>query len=309
VSEHDELDRLLHKIAATVGDPPEHGLERVDARRRRRTRHRRGAVAAAVALAVGAIAAVPFLAGEGGEGGDLTAVGSNGQPPTESEKPDVVELYCNPSRVQVPVAYIRPQRDGMHLLVHNGFAGDVDVWVTSEGRWDSGRFTVPPGDTTVVQPVPPGEVYVGCSGLPDTNGLLVNLDNPDGFFKAPGLDCGSRQHTLTGRLLPKESRSVLEAGRLAAVDFGFWRDGHDRVDAATGYREADYGYATTTTRVRILRDGETIAFVNLEDASPDDGRPDTAPWTTVTSIDICDSVTNEQSPTSTATSAPPVSSS
>ena len=52
VTDDKDLRSELERLASSVGDPPEHGLERVAARRHRRLRRRRGAVATAAVLAV-----------------------------------------------------------------------------------------------------------------------------------------------------------------------------------------------------------------------------------------------------------------
>lgn len=299
MSEHDGLRDLLQKIAATVGDPPEHGLERVAARRRRRTRHRRGAVAAAVALAVSGVVAVPWLSSRGGDRADVsTDVAGSG--PKSSKLPDVLELKCNPTGIDVPVANIRPQSDGMHLVVHNGHAGATQVWIESEppGAWASGLVELPTGDTEMRQPAPPGELDIGCmiGGSPEER--RINLVDADRVYEEPELSCPTAERPPPVDVqLSEETTSIPEAARLALGNLD--REEYD-VLPMTGYEDELYGYKTTSPRVRILDGEETVAFVEVKDAHTlaNDGQAATGPWIAAR-VGMCNSVLEDGGTTST----------
>jgi len=126
-----DLRRLLQRLATSAGDPPEHGFERVAARRHRRLRRRRGAVVTAVALAV--LATSVWLVREPHRPADVAAVQverSAGAP--TARLPDRVEVTCSTGGIDVPVASVRPRRDGLHLRVHN--AGRTPVTVQVDGE-------------------------------------------------------------------------------------------------------------------------------------------------------------------------------
>ena len=123
-----DLQLLLEQIAASAGDPPEHGLAGVAARRRRRKRHRRGAVATAMTLAVVATVAAPFVVLDDHD--DVTAGNAASEGGAlRAELPDAVQLTCARTGIDVPVASIRPQRDGLHVEVVNELPGSTQVWV------------------------------------------------------------------------------------------------------------------------------------------------------------------------------------
>src|SRR5262245_21532888 len=118
VSDDPDLRSQLERIAAAVGDPPEHGLERVAARRHRRLRRRRGAVATAAVLAV--LAAGTALIQRAGNGPEVVTASESATPAgAPAEVPDRVDVRCRPTGIDVPVASVRPQRDGLHIRVIN----------------------------------------------------------------------------------------------------------------------------------------------------------------------------------------------
>ena len=268
--ERDGLRDYLDKIAANAGDPPEHGLDGVMARRRRRTRHRRGAVATAMALAVFGVVALPWLTGQQREH-DVTAASSGGgEPGRKAEMPDVVELICSPAAIDVPVASIRPRSDGLHLDVVNELGSSTDVWVVADASpaWSSGRFNVPTGTSSVVLAAPPGPLTVGCDTGDSDQQRQVDLVDADGVFESPGLSCPEEEQLRLEPDLPvASSTSVLSA--VARDTLGEERIPYsDQLKANTGYEDGDTTWDTPAADpvVRVVRDGDTVALVHVAGA-------------------------------------------
>lgn len=296
-SDHD-LRRLLEKIAATAGDPPEHGLARVAMLRRRRKRHRRGAVAAAMALAVSGIAAAPWLASLADEGEDVTAAAETGEgraPPTEV--PDVLLMQCSSDGIDVPVASIRPQADGMHIVVQNDLAGPTAVWVESE-QWDSGEIAVVDrGQTSLTQPVPPGVLTVGCRIRGSDEQRRVDLVDVDRLYTPPELSCaGGARTELTDLPVAEPTRLYVPAVNDALEQY--LRDG-DEVRPLDGYPDQSFGDPTLDPTVRVVRDRETVAFVHLGGAQGSAGeRP---PWSSARRVEACNDFLMGTDPDTSAT--------
>jgi hypothetical protein len=304
----DDLRALLEKFAATAGDPPEHGLDGVAARWRRRTRHRRGAVATAVALAVLGIAVSPRLSRLGGDDHDVTAA-ETGTPARPSEIPDVVELKCTPGGIDVPVASIRPQDDGLHVRVENTLPYTTKVWVQSDDDWDSGRIDIAPGQPrTLVQPVPPGGLTLGCRIGDTDQQRSVELVDVFEIYRAPELDCGDDQ-PLTASNLPVGSASSSQIAATTGALRTWGVTANFDIEPVGGYPEPRYAEQTVDPTVAVVLDGDTLGWAHLAGATPTPGEPARAPWTTVTSLRYCPSLLASGSPAggsgSTTTSTAP----
>lgn len=300
MSERDDLGELLQRIAATVGDPPEHGLDRVDARRRRRTRHRRGAVAAAVALAVSAVGVAPWLVGLG-EGTNV-ATGRSGGDEVETSLPDYVQVNCGPAGLEIPVGSgsIQTGPDGMQLRIHNAFPHDTAVWVRGSGGWDSGRVMVKPGDDRLRQAVPPGDVTVGCDVGGEPREATVILNDERHYYDKPELSCPEDKMAPPlppGRFEP--TNSTFQAGERSMGNL--WREG-DQVEPVNGYQDTYHSTAKTRI-VGIERDDEVLAFVYLHDETPDDELAADPPWAGFIKVEYCLELAEDGSPTETTTTS------
>jgi hypothetical protein len=302
VSDDHDLRSRLERIASSAGDPPEHGLERITARRHRRLRRRRGAVATAAVLAVAAVVTSLIGRGLAHDRATVTASETDDAAAAAVEVPRSVEVRCEPTGIVVPVASVRPQRDGLHMLVVNNLPGPTRVGVTST-EWSSGPIPVPSGVTEVVQPVPPGALTVSCEFGGDRERRRVDLVDPSGLYQEPELDCDEADRTtLTDleftpaemSLGPAVRRGL--AGRMRASD---------TVDALHGYPSQRITNETADPVVEVARDGEVIAFVHLRGV---DGSA-APPWTTLSEVDGCASAlaptTSVPTGPGTTTSAPP----
>jgi hypothetical protein len=291
VSGDPDLRARLERLASTAGDPPERGLDRVAARRHRRLRRRRGAVVTAAALAV--LLGGVSLVIDGGPDDDQVAVSPAGRPTgAAAQLPDTVEVHCTPAGIEIPVASVRPQRDGMHMRVFNELATSTEVSVVKGDEW-AGRHEFTPGFGTMLQPVAPGRLRIGCviDGLEQS--LTVDLVDVHGYYREPELQCPSEDRELElkdlGAAPPDRSMSTTTLNALRS--WGFPVDGLE-VGAVRGYPSQRLGDPTDDPKVQVDRGGDTVAFVHLErtDAGSD------SPWNAVT-IDGCESFLAEATAT------------
>jgi hypothetical protein len=151
---------------------------------------------------------------------------------------------------------VRPQLDGVHVLVKNTSGRDLLF------QWELGGDNAPEGERELVLPVPPGVSEIRCqdpaedAGAPDGYVELEVVD-PDGIYVSTELECGSKQRVgwindfimgATGD--PDPVASARE--RLQGLE------PDDLVEAA-GYPEAQ------TPQVRVVRDGKVVAVVDFLD--------------------------------------------
>jgi hypothetical protein len=303
VSDDPDLRSQLERIAATVGDPPEHGLDRVAARRHRRLRRRRGAVATAAVLAV--LAAGGALINRAGDGRESVTASETASPTgAPAEVPNLVEVRCEPTGIVVPIASVRPQRDGLHIRVINSLPVATVLEVDGPG-WASGDIPVPAGVKEVQQPVPPGELTIGCEIDGEMQRRRVDLVDPSGYYRVPELGC-ERADAETLRDLPVDPpvANIVAAARSALDPHVAGGTDRDQIGALRGYQGQRLGVATDDPVVQVTRDGEVIAFAHVRGNDGATG----APWTTVAEAQVCRSArasgtTTSTEPTTTTTEA------
>ena len=293
------LRARLERLASNAGDPPERGLDRVAARRHRRLRRRRGAVVTAAALAV-LLGGVSLIV-DGGADDDRVAVSPAGRPTgAAAQLPDTVEVYCTPAGPHIPVASVRPQRDGMHVRVFNELTTPTEVRVVKGEEW-SGRLSFAPGMGTMQQPVAPGTLRIGCVIGGVEKSLTVELVDVHGYYHEPGLECPSAdkkiQDTDLGEAEPAKSMSATAFNALRSKGFPVKEL---IVEPAQGYPGQRFTDPTDDPMVEVNRrgGGETVAFVHLQRLN------DQPPSWRATAIDGCESfLTEPTSPGTTAASA------
>jgi hypothetical protein len=299
VTGDDPMRTLLQQIAASAGDPPEHGLEGLAARRRRRARHRRGAVATTVALAVLVVAVGPWLS-ELGDHEDVRAADS-ANPGRHAQLPDVLTVRCTPDGIDVPVASIRPQGDGLNIAVDNTQTGVTQVWVrSSEGEgWDSGLLDVDPGHHELREPVPPGVLTVGCSIDGRDEQREVELVDVGDVYDEPELDCEADERVDDGRSWPVSEPTPSYSNAVARALTDLMQDGA-QVRAYGAYPDEVLGSVKNDPLVRVVRDDQNVAFLQLEAQSVDADAPRRDPlWANVVLVEGCRSFLTATPPTST----------
>jgi hypothetical protein len=300
VTDDNDLRSRLERIASVAGDPPEHGLDRVAARRHRRLRRRRGAVAAAAVLAVVTVA-VPLIRHSGSEDRPSVAASGTARPGGVSpEVPREIVVRCEQTGIVVPVASVRPQSDGLHIRVFNDLAAPTVVEVDS-ARWSSGEITVRPGEHRVRQPVPPGEVTIGCRIAGEMQRRRVDLVDPAGYYVEPELQCadGDEVDELDDLPVEPQSSNIFRAARTALDSQLVDGTRDDAVGALRGYPAQRASDASADPTVQVERSGRVIAFASVRGA---DGAT-SAPWVTV-DAQVCSSVVLESEPDDTTTTAP-----
>ncbi|HEY3142865.1 MAG TPA: hypothetical protein VGJ86_17120 [Acidimicrobiales bacterium] len=300
----DQLRALLEKIAATVGEPPEHGLDGIAARRRRRTRRRRGAVATAVALAVLGVAASPRLAWLDGDNHDIAA-SDNRSVPRPAQLPDIVDLRCGEAGIDVPVTSIQPQPDGLHIAVENGFSQPIEVWVTANG-WDSGRLLAPPGISELRQAVPPGQLTVGCQIGVEDQQRTVRLVDVRTTYTPPVLSCRPGEHVeIWDEVLPvQQTPSQLTATRDAMRARDKLIEG-DEIVPYGGYPEQKaFGDPSLDPMTMIKRGNQTVALVHLSRKSDVVELDKSQYWMAVQKVEACTGFLNPPDSSTGSTTTP-----
>ncbi len=217
-----------------------------------------------------------------------TVTDSEGATPTgaPAEVPRLVEVRCEPTGIVVPVASVRPERDGLHLRVHNLLPESTTITVDGDD-WSSGEIAVTPGVQEVRQPVPPGQLTIGC----DIDGVLerrrVDLVDPSGYYREPELDCDAADRTtLTSLPVDPPVANRITAARTGLAPHLVETDRPDAIGALRGYPAQRVSDATTDPVVQVVRDGEVIAFAHMRG---EDGAV-TEPWTTLSEVKVCRSV-------------------
>lgn len=299
MSDDKDLRSELERLASSVGDPPEHGLERVAARRHRRLRRRRGAVATAAVLAVLTVG-VLALAERRDRHDAVTASDAARPEGAPAELPSEVVVLCDPAGIVVPVASVRPERDGLHIQVVNSLGAPTVLHVDGD-RWRSGDIEVDPGLHEVRQPVPPGELTIGCEIAGELQRRRVDLVDSGGYYRVPELSC-DQADAVTLRDLPvgvPQATNITVAARAALQPYvSGGADNNDEIGALRGYQSQRLGDATDDPVVQVTRAGKVIAFAHVRGA---DGET-SAPWTTVTEAKVCSSALAALPPAETTTS-------
>jgi hypothetical protein len=282
VSDDHELRSRLERLASSAGDPPEHGLERVAARRHRRLHRRRGAVATAAVLAVLAVA-VSLISGGLADGHESVTLSESAEPAgSRAEFPSVVEVRCTPMGIDVPVASVRPARDGLHLRVLNSLPTPVQVEVTNED-WSSGPMPVPVGAQSLRTPVPPGVLAVGCivNGVADRR--RVDLVDTEGYYKTPELACDEAdRRSMVNLPIDPPLPTLVSSARAALAPYMTV----DQVSAAEGYPSQRLGDPAVDQMVQVRNDDEVVALAHVRGATD----PAKGPWAMVSELVVCASV-------------------
>jgi hypothetical protein len=223
-----------------------------------------------------------------------------------AELPREVEVLCDPTGIVVPVASVRPEHDGLHITVVNSLGAPTVLQVDGDG-WRSGDIEVPPGSSDVRQPVPPGELTIGCAIAGEMQRRRVDLVDSDGYYQVPELSC-DQADAVTLPDLPvtvPQATNIIKAARSALHPYVTGGTENDEIDALRGYQSQRLGYATDDPVVQVTRAGKVIAFVHVRGA---DGAT-SAPWTTVSEAEVCSSVLTAPPTTEATTSttaSPPV---
>jgi hypothetical protein len=297
VSDDPDLRARLERLASNAGDPPERGLDRVAARRHRRLRRRRGAVVTAVALAV--LLGGVSLVLDGGPDDDQVAVSPAGRPTgAAAQLPDTVEVRCTPTGIEIPVASVRPQQNGLHVRVINKLVTPVEVRVVKEAVW-TGRQSFAAGVVgPMILPVPPGSIQIGCFGAGVEDSNTVELVDVHSYYQKPELVCPSEDEVtkITDPSGAERDRAMSTTARKGVASWGLQVEDLD-FGPLRGYPGQRFSDPTDDPMVQVSRDGDTVAFVHLRRTDDVD-----APWAAA-AIEGCQSFLSDTTPTETTTAS------
>ena len=211
-----------------------------------------------VLLVVALLGLTACGAGDDAESGDGGAAESTEPEPT-STLPDVARLVCDEDGARLETPSIRPQADGVHFDVENKTEGERSLSIQNVQGTGVG-MGVPPGASRQVLDVEPGDVTVSCSdpAVEPGPGETLEVVDEDGVWVSTRLECEEQFSQVVDYIqgATGETSDPLQAARKAVE--GFQLEETDVFERA-GYRGAE------TARVRMVRDGEPIAVVDLID--------------------------------------------
>lgn len=198
--------------------------------------------------------------------------------PEPTALPDVARVVCDENGARLETTSVRPQPDGIHFEIVNETGSERSVAIQNAQGTGTG-MGVPAGASTQVVDVEPGALTVSCTD-PATEpgaGEALEVVDEDGIWVSTRLGCAEQFSQVLDYIqgASGETTDPLEAARKAVEGFGLEPDD---VFERAGYPDTD------TARVRMVRDGEPIAVVDLID----DG---TGKWL-VSMVTACSSLEN-----------------
>lgn len=195
-----------------------------------------------------------------GENADSGSGGPAESPePEPTALPDVARVVCDESGARLETSSVRPQPDGIHFEIVNETGSERSVAIQNAQGTGTG-MGVPAGTSTQVVDVEPGALTVSCTD-PATEpgaGEALEVVDEDGIWVSTRLGCAEQFSQVVDYIqgASGETTDPIEAAKKAVEGFGLEPDD---VFERAGYPDTD------TTRVRMVRDGEPIAVVDLID--------------------------------------------
>lgn len=173
--------------------------------------------------------------------------------------PDVARVVCDENGARLETTSVRPQPDGIHLEIVNETDSERSVAIQNAQGTGTG-MGVPAGTSTQIVDVEPGALTVSCTD-PATEpgaGEALEVVDEDGIWVSTRLGCAEQFSQVVDYIqgASGETTDPLEAAKKAVEGFGLEPDD---VFERAGYPDTD------TARVRMVRDGEPIAVVDLID--------------------------------------------
>lgn len=195
-----------------------------------------------------------------GEDADSGSGGPAESPePEPTALPDVARVVCDENGARLETSSVRPQPDGIHFEIVNETGSERSVAIQNAQGTGTG-MGVPAGTSTQVVDVEPGALTVSCTD-PATEpgaGEALEVVDEDGIWVSTRLGCAEQFSQVVDYIqgASGETTDPIEAAKKAVEGFGLEPDD---VFERAGYPDTD------TTRVRMVRDGEPIAVVDLID--------------------------------------------
>ena len=150
----------------------------------------------------------------------------------------------------------------------------------------SGEITVQPGVAEVRQPVPPGELTIGCEIAGEIQRRRVDLVDLGGYYRTPS-STASRPTSSPCATCPwvPGATNIIVAARSALDPHLTGGTEGDGIGPIRGYQSQRLGDATDDPVVQVTRDGTVVAFAHVRGA---EGAV-AAPWTAVSMAEVCGS--------------------
>lgn len=228
---------------------------------------------------------VSFLQQREPERDDIAVSPSQAPAGVAPQLPRTVDVHCTRTGIDIPVASVRPQRDGLHVRVFNELAFETRVQVTAEDRWSSGWVTFEPGEWPLRLAAPPGGLTITCDIAGRFDRRTVELNDVDGHYQTPELVCPPDEVERVSDLDAGAPDELMVVATKAILKRHGYVDKTDMVDvgAVQGYAGARLGDPTVDPVVQVEQDGQTMAWVHLRRAR---GRPE-GPWVTASLVEGC----------------------
>jgi hypothetical protein len=185
------------------------------------------------------------------------------------ELPDVAEIVCGPEGAVALTPEIRPQRDGIHLEIHNhgGDRGEFYL-VDPHGGNEIGGLPED-GVRENVSSFGPGPLQIGCAGYAggfsyDGTGserhARLTIVDPEGLWTEPELECGDgrRRRTIPTDRLATEGPGVQPPVERLIREFVPGIEPGDVIERPR-YPDSQFKIETRT----LVRDGRRIARLYL----------------------------------------------
>jgi hypothetical protein len=211
-------------------------------------------------LALLVVALLGLTACGAGEDADSGSGGpAESTEPEPTALPDVARVVCDENGAHLETTSVRPQPDGIHFQIVNETGSERSVAIQNAQGTGTG-MGVAAGTSTQVVDVEPGALTVSCTdpAAEPGAGEALEVVDEDGVWVSTRLGCAEQFSQVVDYIqgASGETTNPLEAAKKAVEGFGLEPD--DLFERA-GYPDTD------TARVRMVRDGEPLAVVDLID--------------------------------------------
>jgi hypothetical protein len=173
--------------------------------------------------------------------------------------PGIARVVCDEDGTRVETPAVKPQGDGVHVEIVNNAAGERSFSLTSVEGGGMG-FGAPPGTSSQIVDLGPGALTVSCTdpAVEVEGGEPLEIVDEDGIWVPTTLGCPDQFSQVVDYAADAkgETSDPIEAARKAVEGYGLEAD--DIFERA-GYPDAE------TVRVRLVRNGENLAVIDLMD--------------------------------------------